>query len=114
MKKPHQPVSIPSKSSDVEFDVVIVGAGFGGMYMLYKARKQGLKCRVYETRSGVGGHGIGTAIQAPAVTWKVCNIRISFRTNYSRNGNGAKNIRLNQKFSNMPTMLLIALIYAAI
>jgi len=36
-------------------DAVIVGAGFAGMYMLHKARGLGLKARVFEAGSGVGG-----------------------------------------------------------
>ena len=38
-----------------EFDAVIVGAGFAGMYMLHKLRQLGLTCRVFEKGSGVGG-----------------------------------------------------------
>lgn len=38
-----------------ELDAVIVGAGFAGMYMLHKLRQQGLKVRVFETGTGVGG-----------------------------------------------------------
>jgi cation diffusion facilitator CzcD-associated flavoprotein CzcO len=37
------------------FDVVIVGAGFGGMYMLHRARGLGLTARVFEVADGVGG-----------------------------------------------------------
>jgi cyclohexanone monooxygenase len=37
------------------FDVVIVGAGFSGLYMLHRLRQQGLSCRVYEAGTGVGG-----------------------------------------------------------
>ena len=37
------------------FDVVVVGAGFAGMYALYKLRLMGLKVFVYEAGSGVGG-----------------------------------------------------------
>jgi cation diffusion facilitator CzcD-associated flavoprotein CzcO len=37
------------------FDIVIVGAGFGGMYMLHRARGLGLSARVFEAGSGVGG-----------------------------------------------------------
>ena len=37
------------------FDVMVVGAGFGGMYMLHKLRQQGLKVRVLEAGDGVGG-----------------------------------------------------------
>jgi cyclohexanone monooxygenase len=38
-----------------EFDVVIVGAGFAGMYMLHRARGLGLTARVLEAGGGVGG-----------------------------------------------------------
>ena len=36
-------------------DVLIVGAGFAGMYMLYKFREQGLSVQVLDEASGVGG-----------------------------------------------------------
>jgi cyclohexanone monooxygenase len=39
----------------VELDVIVVGAGFSGMYLLYKFRKMGLKVKVLEMGSGVGG-----------------------------------------------------------
>ncbi|MEQ9642407.1 MAG: NAD(P)/FAD-dependent oxidoreductase [Alphaproteobacteria bacterium] len=38
-----------------DFDCVIVGAGFGGMYMLHRLRKLGFSARVFEAGSGVGG-----------------------------------------------------------
>jgi cation diffusion facilitator CzcD-associated flavoprotein CzcO len=38
-----------------EFDVVIVGAGFAGMYMLHRVRGLGLTARVFEAGDGVGG-----------------------------------------------------------
>jgi cyclohexanone monooxygenase len=38
-----------------DFDAVIVGAGFAGMYMLYRLRNLGFSARVYEAGSGVGG-----------------------------------------------------------
>jgi cyclohexanone monooxygenase len=37
------------------FDVVIVGAGFAGMYMLHRLRGLGLSARVFEAGSSVGG-----------------------------------------------------------
>ena len=42
-----------NKRSD--FDAVIVGAGFSGLYMLYRLREAGLKTVVYETGDGIGG-----------------------------------------------------------
>lgn len=37
------------------YDVIIVGAGFAGMYMLHKLRGLGLSAHVFEAGSGVGG-----------------------------------------------------------
>ena len=37
------------------FDVVVVGAGFGGLYMLHRLREMGLSARVFEAGGGVGG-----------------------------------------------------------
>jgi cyclohexanone monooxygenase len=37
------------------FDAVVVGAGFAGLYMLYRLRDLGLTARVYEAGGGVGG-----------------------------------------------------------
>jgi cyclohexanone monooxygenase len=37
------------------YDVVVVGAGFAGMYMLHRLRGQGLTVRVYEQGGDVGG-----------------------------------------------------------
>jgi len=39
----------------MRFDVVIVGAGFAGLYMLHRVRGLGLSARVFEAGSGVGG-----------------------------------------------------------
>ena len=36
-------------------DVVVVGAGFAGMYMLHRLRGLGMTARVFEAASGVGG-----------------------------------------------------------
>jgi cyclohexanone monooxygenase len=38
-----------------DFDAVVVGAGFAGLYMLHRLRGLGLSARVYEAGSGVGG-----------------------------------------------------------
>jgi phytoene dehydrogenase-like protein len=51
-----QPVSGKGQSATQQsYDVVVVGAGFAGMYMLYRLRGLGLTARVYEQGDGVGG-----------------------------------------------------------
>ena len=44
-----------SNQNNKSIDAVIVGAGFAGIYMLYKLRQQGLDARVIEAGTGVGG-----------------------------------------------------------
>ena len=43
------------KPNGASIDLLIVGAGFAGLYMLFKARQLGLKARVIEAGGGVGG-----------------------------------------------------------
>lgn len=38
-----------------EFDAIVVGAGFAGLYMLIKLRQLGLRTRVIEAGDGIGG-----------------------------------------------------------
>ncbi|MEQ8861470.1 MAG: NAD(P)/FAD-dependent oxidoreductase [Pseudomonadales bacterium] len=43
------------ENARASFDAVVVGAGFAGMYMLHRLKRQGLQVRVYEAGGGVGG-----------------------------------------------------------
>src|SRR5215831_7740921 len=47
--------SSPGKGEATAYDVVVVGAGFAGMYMLHRLRGEGFSVRVFEQGSGVGG-----------------------------------------------------------
>lgn len=53
MKDPIQ--SAAGNQDATAFDAVVIGAGFAGLYMLYKLRELGLTARVFETGEGVGG-----------------------------------------------------------
>ena len=44
-----------AEAAKSEFDVVVVGAGFAGMYMLHRLRGLGFTSRVLEAGKGVGG-----------------------------------------------------------
>lgn len=41
--------------NSARFDVVVVGAGFAGLYALHRLRRLGWRARVYEAAAGVGG-----------------------------------------------------------
>src|ERR1700721_2035509 len=38
-----------------DFDAIIIGAGMSGMYQLYRLRELGMRVRVFEAGTGVGG-----------------------------------------------------------
>lgn len=42
-------------SGDHQFDAIVVGAGFAGLYAIHKFRSQGLRVRVFEAGDGIGG-----------------------------------------------------------
>ena len=42
-------------SPAADLDVIIIGAGVGGLYAIHKLRQQGLKVRAFEQGDGVGG-----------------------------------------------------------
>jgi cation diffusion facilitator CzcD-associated flavoprotein CzcO len=44
-----------SAHNATDFDVIVIGAGVSGLYQLYKLRELGLKVRVLEAGTGVGG-----------------------------------------------------------
>lgn len=55
MSNERQSLGESGKTPVSHFDAVVIGAGFSGLYMLYRLREQGLATRVYETGDGVGG-----------------------------------------------------------
>jgi cation diffusion facilitator CzcD-associated flavoprotein CzcO len=45
----------PDDAAAPDHDVIIIGAGMSGMYQLYRLRELGLRVRVFETGTNVGG-----------------------------------------------------------
>src|SRR5260370_16086899 len=42
-------------AKDLDYDAIIIGAGISGLYQLYRLRELGLRVRVFEAGTGVGG-----------------------------------------------------------
>src|SRR5882762_8335530 len=55
MTSENQATTATASQATTEFDAVIVGAGFSGLYMLHSLRELGLSARVLEQGGGVGG-----------------------------------------------------------
>lgn len=47
--------NLHNECGDVDYNVVIIGAGFAGMYQLHKLRQIGLSAHIFETGDDVGG-----------------------------------------------------------
>ena len=45
----------PAMQQTAQFDAIVVGAGLAGLYMLHRLRELGMRVRVFEAGSGVGG-----------------------------------------------------------
>ena len=45
----------PATGNGLDFDAIVIGAGVSGLYQLYRLRELGMRVRVFEAGSGVGG-----------------------------------------------------------
>ncbi len=53
LTREHSDAATPAAKLD--YDAIIIGAGISGLYQLYRLREQGLRVRVFEAGTGVGG-----------------------------------------------------------
>lgn len=54
MSNGHQSSSEGGRAPISHFEAVVIGAGFSGLYMLYRLRELGLSTQVYEAGEGYG------------------------------------------------------------
>src|SRR5476649_1826578 len=50
-----EPRTLVGAAPALEYDALVIGAGISGLYQLYRLRELGLRVRVLEAGSGVGG-----------------------------------------------------------
>jgi cation diffusion facilitator CzcD-associated flavoprotein CzcO len=55
MDAAHETQSRAGATPVLDYDAIIIGAGISGMYQLYRLRELGMRVRVFETGTGVGG-----------------------------------------------------------
>ena len=82
-------------------DVLIVGAGFAGMYAIHRFRSLGLSVRVFEAGTDVGGTWYWTVILARVAMSRVLNTPSGSLRNLNRSGPGLRFFQLSRTFSNM-------------
>src|SRR6202790_2576453 len=55
MTVPREAMAATDAAPDANFAVIIMGGGISGMYQLYRLRELGMRVRVFEAGTGVGG-----------------------------------------------------------
>src|SRR5713226_2439933 len=55
MAAPREMQAPPDAAPSLDYDAIIIGAGMSGMYQLHRLRELGMKIRVFEAGTGVGG-----------------------------------------------------------
>ena len=68
----------PTDGAEANVDVVVVGAGFAGMYLLHRLRGLGFSTRVLEAGTTSAARGTGTATPVPDATSRASTTPISF------------------------------------
>src|SRR6184192_1789719 len=95
-----QPVSRKSHAAGSEtYDVVVVGAGFAGMYMLHRLRGLGLSVRVYEQGGDVGGTWYWNRYPGAR-----CDVE-SLQYSYSFSDELQKEWRWSERYASQPEIL---------
>lgn len=51
----HRRANTGAYADNLEVDALVIGGGFGGVYVLYELRKLGLKVVLYEAGQDLGG-----------------------------------------------------------
>ena len=83
-------------------DVVVVGAGFAGMYLLHRLRALGFSVRVIEAGDGVGGTWYWNRYPGAGWTSRAWSTRTRSIASWRRTGSGA------ERYSPQPELLAYA------
>jgi cation diffusion facilitator CzcD-associated flavoprotein CzcO len=85
-------------SNTKQFDALVVGAGVGGLYALFRLReKLGLNVQVLEAGDGVGGTWYWNRYPGCRCAW---NTRSASIRSWSRNGPGRSGTATSRKSCN--------------
>ena len=93
----------------LDYDVLVIGTGFSGIYSLHRMRQLGLRVKAFETGSSEGGtwywyvdvveqslvsliQSIGTDILVPVSTLRVGHMASGFRKKSLTNGAGVNTL----------------------
>jgi len=85
-------------SSKSKVDVVVVGAGFAGLYALHTLRNKGYSVQVYEAGAGIGGTWYWNRYPGARCDIESIEYSYSFQRSFNRSGTGRRATPRNPKF----------------
>ena len=80
--------------------VLIVGAGFAGLYMLHKCQQRGYRVRLFEAGDGIGGTWYWNRYPGARVDVESMEFPILSMKNLNKNGLGPSVMPLNPSYNN--------------
>jgi cyclohexanone monooxygenase len=92
-------VNIASSDEDAAFDMVIVGAGVAGLYMLHRAKEAGLSVRLVDAADGIGGTWFWNRYPGARVDIE------SFEYSYSFSSELEQEWRWTERYASQPELL---------
>ena len=82
--------------AELNYDAILIGAGISGLYQLYNLRELGLRVRVFEAGTGVGGTWHWNRYPGARFDSESYSYAYSFHKNFWTNGTG-QNISLQNQ-----------------
>src|SRR5437868_748984 len=81
-----------STETATNFDAIVIGGGVSGLYQLYKLRELGLKVRVFEAGTGVGGTWYWNRYPGARFDSESWTYGYSFSDEIPADGNGGRHL----------------------
>ncbi|KDB09309.1 Phenylacetone monooxygenase [Burkholderia sp. lig30] len=90
---------LTKKAQKQAFDMIIVGAGVAGLYMLHRARQSGLRVRLFDVAGGIGGTWYWNRYPGARVDIE------SFEYSYSFSRELEQEWQWNERYASQPDLL---------
>ncbi len=93
------PDTVSAATLPTQYDVIVVGAGFAGLYMLYRLLNLGMNVKVFEAGTGVGGTWFWNRYPGAR-----CDVE-SLEYSYSFSGELQQEWKWTEKYATQPEIL---------
>ena len=97
-------------TNKVDYDAVVVGAGFAGLALIHHLKKTGISVKVLDKASEIGGTWTWNRYPGAATDSEGYYYCLTFSKEIYRNGLGQKDIQVGKRQIGILILLLISVI----